>query len=151
MVSPFIYYPDVQYIVHYICMCIYCADVQLNVFLLSVEVAAYLPKPSGKRNYSKMNICYFCERKVKSAISKHYLAVHPNQELVKDIINASGKPRRTLLYKLQQLGNFHHNCKVTYFHIIFIISKFSQIYSGAISGHVKLYTSILCPYSPTCT
>ena len=73
----------------------------------------YEKKISGKRNYQKADYCYYCKHKLLSKVSKHYLAVHTDKLLVQEIISSEGKVRQDLMYKLQQMGNYDHNVKVS--------------------------------------
>lgn len=68
---------------------------------------------SGKRDYGKVDCCFFCKKLIASKISRHYLNVHVDREAVKQIVLASGKDRAKKLYRLQQLGNFEHNTRVS--------------------------------------
>lgn len=88
---------------------------------LSVRVPVYKSKDSA-RNYSKADFCYYCDRKLDSKISKHYLRTHTDRDLVKQIImtEPGSGLKKKLLYKLQQLGNYKHNRQV-YLSIIIII------------------------------
>ena len=86
----------------------------LEYYCFSVIVPVYTPTDEGKRQYAKTDFCYFCERPFRSKISKHYLQMHDNMDLVSDIkFIPLGDPRRKRgLQKLQNMGNFKHNCKV---------------------------------------
>lgn len=69
-------------------------------------------RAEGKRDYSKTDYCFYCEKELFSKISKHYLQVHTDRGLVKEIVVSKGKLRLQLMHKLQQLGNYKHNTRV---------------------------------------
>ena len=60
-----------------------------------------------------MDCCLYCERKFKAKISRHYSAMHSGEKLVQNAI-INGKNCKKPSYKLQQLGNYKYNCKVSY-------------------------------------
>lgn len=83
-----------------------------GTFCIAVVVPVY-SKNNGRRNYSKKDICYYCEKTINSRISKHYLSVHTDRTLVQQVISADGEAERNdKLYQLQHMGNFKHNTKV---------------------------------------
>ncbi|XP_064637854.1 uncharacterized protein LOC135494033 [Lineus longissimus] len=71
-------------------------------------------KDGKKRDYRKNDYCLYCSRSFSSNISVHYLAVHSNEREVQEA-NCHEKGsflRKKLLTKLQNKGNYVHNCKV---------------------------------------
>jgi hypothetical protein len=88
-----------------------------------------------KRNYRKADFCNYCETKVWSKISKHYLYVHAKEPEVEKLIQfpIGSKARKRALMLLQNEGNFRHNTKV---------------YSDKLAEHV---TAICNYYSTTHT
>lgn len=97
-----------------------------------MTVPVYQKKADGKRNYHKLDYCYYCEKKVPSKSSKHLLSRHTDREGVKEIIRSeSRQERKRLLYKLQQLGNYQHNTQVfsRFREIIDINNKWQRLIS----------------------
>lgn len=72
------------------------------------------PKVGGKRNYAKADYCLFCKSQYLSKISKHFMAVHANEEKVKKIMDLpkGSVKRKQQLALLQNDGNHLHNCEV---------------------------------------
>lgn len=83
------------------------------IFFFAVTVPVYR-KRGAARNYQKPEYCFFCKKMVKSKISKHYLGVHITEERVQQIVllPVSSKERKLAMLKLQNDGNFQHNCEV---------------------------------------
>jgi hypothetical protein len=82
----------------------------VSLIVVTVSVSGH---SESKRNYTKADYCYYCERKFVSSMRKHVLAMHTDRSLVQQIVTSTGPERKTLLYKLQHLGNYRHNCQVT--------------------------------------
>lgn len=82
-----------------------------SLILFAVCVPVYTKAGAG-RNYSKADYCYYCSKMYSSKISKHLLNSHADRASVQEAINSSGKHRRDVLYRLQQLGNYTHNTEV---------------------------------------
>ena len=78
-------------------------------------VPVYNPKPGNlsNRNYSRVDYCYYCEKPLKSRISRHYTTVHSDQSLVKDLLAAQTREqKRNISGKIKNLGNYKHNSRV---------------------------------------
>ena len=86
------------------------------ISILAVTVPLYFNDGTKKRRYSKPDYCYFCDKRLTSKISKHYLGVHCDEEIVKDIalLQIGSPARKQALHKLQNMGNYKHNCKVSF-------------------------------------
>ena len=82
--------------------------------MFSVTIPEYESK-DGKRIYPKDDYCLFCERKIKSKISDHYLGnAHELEPRVIEIrlMPLHSDERKLALQNLQIDGNFQHNVKV---------------------------------------
>ena len=93
--------------------------ITLVKFCSTVSLQTYQGK-NEKRDYAKMNYCLYCEGKYISKISKHLMAVHRNEDGVKAAMGlpVGSKARKMAFSKLQNEGNFQHNCKVCGFRYI---------------------------------
>lgn len=80
-----------------------------------MTVPVYEKKSSGARNYKKDDYCFYCEKHFQSNIRTHYINMHPNEDLVSEATGLAleSKERRKMFFKLQQLGNYKHNCKAS--------------------------------------
>ncbi|XP_067947184.1 uncharacterized protein [Watersipora subatra] len=56
--------------------------------------------------------CLYCKQLFTSRISRHYKCQHQERSLVQEAILLPDKQQQKVLYKLQQLGNYQHNCTV---------------------------------------
>lgn len=86
-------------------------DLKTTVSVLYFAVSVSLKSDGSK--YRKVEYCLYCKQGFSSRISKHYMAAHKDKEEVQKAVNEPVE-RQKLLYKLQQLGNYTHNCKVTF-------------------------------------
>ena len=71
-------------------------------------------KDGCKQIYDKVNYCKFCQKEIKSKISRHLLQVHKDEVEVTNILllPAKGKERTLRLELLANEGNFMHNTEV---------------------------------------
>ena len=70
---------------------------------------------TGRRTYSKLAYCFYCEKEFRSKIKGHYVRKHSDQPDVKKIILCKVKSQRDALAKnIEYLGNYKHNIKVIY-------------------------------------
>ena len=68
--------------------------------------------PAGcKRVYDKVHYCTFCKSRIVSNIARHLITVHIDEAAVHEImlLPKRSKPRKLLLQKLINDGNFAHN------------------------------------------
>lgn len=84
--------------------------VVLLEFTVTVPVFPGAKEPNA---HSKADHCLYCEQVIRSRISKHLLNIHQEQPEIKEAIQVEGKQRQDKLYKVQCLGNFKHNVKVS--------------------------------------
>ena len=111
----------------------------LIVFLVSVSIAGD-PKSGDKRNYRKPDYCLFCKGRYMSKISSHYLAVHGNEQKVKEVMElpSGSTERKRLLALLQNEGNHVHNCEVR-MQIFFIYLFLKSILTFAVIIFVNTF------------
>ena len=71
-------------------------------------------KDGCKQIYDKVNYCKFCQKEIKSKISRHLLTVHKDEVEVTNILllPVKGKERTLRLELLANEGNFMHNTEV---------------------------------------
>ena len=71
-------------------------------------------KEGCKQVYDKVNSCTFCEKMIKSKISRHILTVHKDEQRVYNILLLPGRSERRMieLEFIANEGNFKHNAKV---------------------------------------
>ena len=82
----------------------YCSLVTLQV---------YTAKEHGSKNYTRIDYCFYCEKAVKSRISRHYARKHSERSAVQEALKLVGHQRQRAFAKIQNQGNFKHNMKVS--------------------------------------
>jgi hypothetical protein len=68
-------------------------------------------KKDGKKNYSKVDYCYYCEKPVKYKMSRHLKKVHREENAVIEALRLPSQTARKMVL-LQNMGNFKHNTQV---------------------------------------
>ena len=94
----------------------------------------------GKRDYNKIDCCYYCKRFYKSKISKHYSNIHRDEKIVKKLLRMESKERIIQLYRLTQLGNFQYNCEVSIFYLRITKSDFSLVLQMLCSNGFTIFS-----------
>ncbi|XP_067941760.1 uncharacterized protein [Watersipora subatra] len=78
----------------------------------SVTLQVYTAKEHGSKNYTRIDYCFYCEKAVKSRISRHYAGKHSEMTAVQKALKLVGNERHRAFAKIQNQGNFKHNMKV---------------------------------------
>ena len=96
----------------------YAHEQIIQFYCVSVSIPYYEPKNDGKRNYSKLDHCLFCNKVIKSKVSTHYLNSHTSEEKVRQAKLLPESPERNkILLELENRGNYKHNVKVICFEL----------------------------------